>query len=365
MALIKLFILDDDDEYSFNLCNYLTHNYFETFLVNYYNNSYRIEEWIKKIDPDIILLCEKYYNQVCKHSQKNLIILTTGTSSVGLSGVPSIYKYKDADKIAGDIINVFTKAGNIITQSKDKTTKTVALYSAAGNVGKTSVALGISTICSYSGLSVFYLNLEQFPSTSIFFSNNMEYSTSDIIYYTKERDKNLISKISTMSCKDTASNLHYFKEANNAFDINDLLPQDVKFIIDNIKGCGQYDLIVIDMDSQLNENTISLFEVADEILYVFTYEEICLHKTNIFIDNINMLSNGLDQNTFLAHKFLYVANKVSIQALQSINSPLKQEIISKIPYDQSFLSVRNLTKPSGGPELINNALKDIAKRYLV
>ncbi len=365
MALIKLLILDDDDEYSSNLCNYLTHNYSEILLVNYYNNAYKIEEWIKKIDPDIVLMCEKFYNQVCKHFKQNLIILTTGTSSVGLSGVSSIYKYKDVNIIAGEIINVFTKAGNIITQSREKITKTVALYSAAGNVGKTSVALGISTICSYSGLSVFYLNLEQFQSTSIFFSNNMEYSASDIIYYAKEGDKNLISKISTMSCKDTTSNVHYFKDVNNAFDINDILPQDVKLIVDSIKECGLYDLIVIDMDSQLNEKTISLFEVADEILYVFTYEEICLHKTKIFMDNIDMLSNGFDQNTFLAHKFLYVANKVSKQALQSINSPLKIEILSKIPFDQNFNSVRSLIKPNGGPELINNALKDIAKRYLV
>lgn len=136
MALIKLLILDDDDEFSFNLCNFLTHNYSETFLVNYYNNSYKIEEWIKKIDPDIILICEKYYNQVTNHFKKNLIILTTGTNSVGLSDIFSIFKYKDANKIAGDIINFFTKAGNIIKQTKEKATKTIAIYSAAGNVEK-------------------------------------------------------------------------------------------------------------------------------------------------------------------------------------------------------------------------------------
>jgi cellulose biosynthesis protein BcsQ len=364
MALIKLLILDDDDEYSFNLCNYLTHNYSETLLVNYYNNSYKIEEWIKKIDPDIILICEKYYNQVSNHFKKNFIILTTGTNSVGLSDVSTIYKYKDANQIAGDIINIFTKAGNIITQTKDKTTKTVAIYSATGNVGKTSVSLGISMICSYSGLSVFYLNLEQFQSTSIFFSSNIEYSISDIIYYSKESDKNLISKISTMSCKDTASNVHYFKKPNNAFEINELLPQDINIIVETMKECGQYDLIVIDMDSQLNENTISLFQIADEVLYIFTDEEICLHKTKLFIDSINMLSNQLVHNTFLAHKFLYVANKVSKQALQSQKSRFDQEILSKIPFDSSFNSIRNLTKPNGGPELINNALKDIARRYI-
>lgn len=168
-----------------------------------------------------------------------------------------------------------------------------------------------------------------------------------------------------MSCKDVASNVHYFKQANNAFEINELLPQDIKIIIETMKECGQYDLIVIDMDSQLNENTLLLFEKADEILYVFTDEEICLHKTEIFINSINMLSNRFVQNTFLAHKILYVANKVSKQALQSDKLRFTQPILSKIAYEPNLNSIRNLLKPNGGSELINNALKDIARRYII
>ncbi len=364
MALIKLAILDDDDEYSFNLCNYLTHNYSETLLVNYFNNSYKIEEWIKKIDPDIILVCEKYYNQICNQFKTNLIILTTGANSTYLGDVSLIYKYQDANQIAGQIINFFTKSCDIVKLKNEKTAKVVAVYSASGNTGKTSVAMGISTICSYSGISVFYLNFEQFPSTGVFLSSDVEYSIADIIYYAKEKDKNLISKISTMSCKDITSNIHFFKEANNAFEVNELLPQDIELILDTMKSSGLYDLIVLDMDSQLNENNISIFEIADEILYVFTNEEICLHKTKLFKDSINKLSNSSPHNTFLAHKFLYVANKVSKQTLHSQNSYLKEKILSAIPLDLNFNSLKNLFNANGGSELIKNALNDIARRYI-
>lgn len=365
MALIKLFIFDDDDEYSFNLCNFLTHHYSETLLVNYYNNSYKIEEWIKKIDPDIILVCEKYYSQICNQFKENLIILTPGTNSAYLADVPAINKYQDTNQIAGNIINFFTKSSNLIVHKGDKTAKIVAVYSAAGNTGKTSLATGISTICSYSGLSVFHLNLEQFPSTGVFLSDSSEYSIADIIYYAKEQDKNLISKISTMSCKDIASNVHYFKEANNSFEINEMLPQDIESILYTMKLSGLYDLIVIDMDSQLNDNTISIFNMADEILYIFTNEEICLHKTKLFIENIKILSNRTIHSTFFAHKIQYVANKVSKQALQSFNSLQDVNIISKIPLDLSFNSVKTLFKSNGGPEMIKNALKEIARRYIV
>ena len=364
MALIKLLIFDDDDEYTFNLCNFLTHHYSETLLVNYYNSSYKIEEWIKKIEPDIILACEKYYSQICNQFKQNLIILNSGTKSAYLVDVPTINKYQDANQIAGNIINFFTKSSNLIIHKREKTAKIVAVYSAAGNTGKTSLATGISTICSYSGLSVFYLNLEQFPSTGVFLSDSSEYSITDIIYYAKEKDKNLITKVSTMSCKDISSNIHYFKEANNSFEINEVLPQDIELILYSMKSSGLYDLIVIDMDSQLNDNTISIFNMADEILYIFTNEEICLHKTMLFIENMKILSNRTIHSALFEHKIQYVANKVSKQALQSFNSLPDVNIISKIPLDLSFNSVKTLFKLNGGPEVIKSALKEVARRYL-
>lgn len=364
MALIKLLILDDDNEYSFNLCNYLTHHYPEMLLVNYYNDSYNIEDWIKKIDPDIILVCEKYYKQICNHFKDSLILLSPGTNSAYLADVPSINKYQDANLIAGSIINFFTKSSNIITYKKDKVAKIVSIYSPTGNTGKTTVAMGISTICSYSGLSVFYLNLEQFSSTSIFLYSNSEFSIADIIYFAKEKDKNLISKISTMSCKDTASGVHYFKEANNSFEINEIQPQDIELILNTMKSSGLYDLIIIDMDSQLNDNSITIFNIADENLCVFTNEEICLHKTKLFIDSIKMLSNRTIHNTFFAHKFLYVANKVSNQVLQSSYSHLNENVLLEIPYDLNFNSLKSLFNNNGGPEKVNNALKEIARRYI-
>ncbi|MDF2988689.1 MAG: ATPase involved in chromosome partitioning [Eubacterium sp.] len=362
MSLIKLIILDDDDEYSFNLCNFLTHNYPETLLVNYCSNAYNIEEWIKKIDPDIILTCEKYYYQILKHFIKPIALLTSGKNSSSLSEIFSIHKYKNVNKIAGDIINSFTNDGNILNSSKETTTKVISVYSASGNVGKTSVAIGICSICSLSGLNVFYLNLEQFQSTSLFYSNNTEYSFSDLIYYAKAQDKNFISKIAAMRCQEPGTNVYFFKQADNPFEINELLPVDISFITNNLKDCGQYDLIVVDMESRFDSCTLEVFQAVDEVLYILTDEEICLHKTNIFLDSLGKLSNSSNQYTFLAHKILYVANKVSNQGLPLSKIMAHQKIISSIPFSSNIMSINfNLM---GGPETIYNSFKDIAARYL-
>jgi cellulose biosynthesis protein BcsQ len=366
MALIKLLIFDEDDEYSLNLCNYLTHHYSEILLVNWCSNSYNIKQWIEKIDPDIVLTSEKYYKQMADYFHKEIVLLSPVKSLKLISESKSIYKFKDANQIAGEIINSYTAKGNDIHLIKERASKVITVYSASGNAGKTSLALAISSICSFSGKSVFYLNLEQFQSTGIFFSGIGEYSISEVIYYVKQREKSLSSKIHMMASKDIDSGIYYFSQADNVFSTKELLPPDIESLINAIKECGHFDLILVDTDSLLNDSMVKLFDLSDEILYLLTSDPICLHKTKMFIDSINKLSKYNDLSSDLTHKLRYVANKVSQQVLRSEKSFQDQNmnITSFINYDPDFPSLDKLAQLSGGSTTINNLLKDIAKRYL-
>ncbi len=364
MAQIKLMILDDDDEYSSILCNSLTHSYPDTFLVTYCSNTCSFEEWIKKIEPDIVLTGEGLYSEISPHYQKNIIILTSGISKSCVTSLPTIFKYSDVKKIAGEIINIYTRDGNIIVNTKEKASKVVSVHSASGAVGKTSVAVGVCTICSMSGLSVFYLNLEQFQSTEFLFTKNNDNSISDLIYYVKEKDKNLISRLFTMRSQDSATNIFYFNQANNSFELNELVPQDIEFLLTNLKASGLYDLIVVDMDSRLDSNTIKVFESSDEILFIITDEEICLHKSKQFIESIQKYDNSSYPNSYLSHKVKYVANKVSSQDLPLSTKTLSEiSVLSKIPFLQNNTSKKFFFM--GGPEIVNSPFKEIAGRYML
>ncbi len=364
MALIKLLIFDEDNEYSISLCNFLTHSYSETIAVNYCKDLNDINNLIKKIDPQVILASERYYNDIKTYCKRNLILLSSVKTPESTIQNDYIYKYKEVNQIAAEIIDIYTTSGNKIYHTGGKNTKIVSVYSAAGNVGKTSLALAVSSICSFSGLSVFYLNLEQFQSTNIFFNGNTQYSFSDIIYFAKEKDKNLATKIPAICSKEIDSGIHYFSQANNVFDIKEMLPEDIDFIVSAIKDCGYYDLVMIDMDSQLNENTMKVFEKSDEILYVITNDDNCLHKTKLFIESMDLLTKSFENSASIKTKIKFIANKVSKQALQSEKFYLEQELMSQIVYDFDFPSLNNLSKLNGGPEMILNSYRDIAGRYI-
>lgn len=186
---------------------------------------------------------------------------------------------------------------------------------------------------------------------------------SEVIYYLKEQDKNLVSKLSAMRCQDPSTGVFYFKEANNSFEINDLTPGDINFLINSLRECGQYDIIVIDTDSRLDSNSLEVLNAADEIIYVFIDEEICLHKTTTFLESLKKLSNSSTQYTYLYHKINYVANKVSSQGLSLFYKFFSNEKpISEIQLQEHFNS-KNF-RIMGGPE-ITHVLKKITGRYVL
>jgi cellulose biosynthesis protein BcsQ len=371
MSNIKLLILDDDNDYSNNLSTFLTHNYSQIFIVSQLNNNLSdLENCIKQSNADIILTTESYYYRIKKVFNKIIIILSTGMDSLNCSNCPSIFKFTDANKIAAELTAVYANEGHILLNKNSRKGMVVCVYSAAGNIGKTTISLGISSLCAGLGLSVFYLNLERCQSTGLILEDNNEYSFSDIIYYAKCSDGNFNSKVFSMTSFDNNYNIHYFKSPNNSFEMEELTPDNIKTIISCLKESGQYDLIIVDMDSQFNSNAVEAFNISDEILYIINDTEICLHKTKLFLNDLNLFSQG--SNTFLAHKIFYVANKVySRQALLSETSflndynPAGIKILSYLPLIVNNNTISMLIKINGGPEIMNSGLREISLRYMV
>lgn len=371
MSNIKLLILDDDSDYSNNLSTFLSHNYSQVFIVSQLNNNLSdLENCIKQSNADIILTTESYYNRIKNIFNKIIVVLSVGMDNFNYNGCPTIFKYTDANKIAAELTALYADDGHALLNRNSQKGMVVCVYSAAGNIGKTTISLGISSLCAGSGLSVFYLNLERCQSTGLILEDNNEYSFSDVIYYAKCSDGNFNSKVPSMTSFDNNYNIHYFKSPNNSFEMDELTPDNIKTIINCLKESGQYDLIIVDMDSQFNSNAIEVFNISNEILYIINDTEICLHKTKIFLNDLNLFSQG--SNTFLAHKMLYVANKVySRQALLSETSflndynPAGIKILSFLPLIVSSNTISMLIKINGGPEIMNSGLREISIRYMV
>lgn len=365
MALIKIVIFDTDDEYSFNLCNSLTHSFSDKFVVNYCNNSDNTSEYIKQINPDIVLTDENNYLALRNFFKRQIIMLTTGVFSLEYENVLCINKYQEVYKIASEIINCFANSGKLIKTNKEKSAKVIAIYSAVGSSGKTTVARGMCSIFALAG-STFYLNFEQFQTTKFFLPSNTDYSMSDIIYYVKQRDKNFVTRLSSLRCQDYESNVYFFKEVNNSLEINELLPEDIEFLIESIKNSGIYDFIVIDMDSRFDESTLRIMQETDKLLLLLIDDEISLHKTSLFTENLKNLSDsGYEQANNILDKITYSWNKAPQQEYHSPNIyKLTEKPVSCIRFCNNIISKSQKFTLIGGPDQLYEDIKNVADRFI-
>ena len=167
----------------------------------------------------------------------------------------------------------------------------ITFYSPCGGAGKSTLAVGTSVQCAQNNMSTFYLNFEKFPSTGLYFdSNNSSQNFSNILYYLKENNKNLSLKIEGSRSIDRSTGVHYFSPPENVFDIDELSPDEAKKLVGQLIKMACYDVVIMDISSELNDVNISVLECSDLVYFVLPYDTVSKHKLEMLMKGFEILS---------------------------------------------------------------------------
>ena len=121
---------------------------------------------------------------------------------------------------------------------------------------------------SREGKKIFYLNLEKFGGSDLYFSGDGDMSFSDVIYSLKSRKSNLLIKLES-STKTDESGVNFFSDCKNAFDMMELKDAEIGSLLQGIGQLGEYDEIVMDLSGDLTERMVFLMQdYADSVVYV-------------------------------------------------------------------------------------------------
>ncbi|MCX8129528.1 MAG: AAA family ATPase [Clostridia bacterium] len=293
MAGINLVIADNDEAYLDSFVSYMIRYYPHRFTVNTFSGIKDLRGYLEEVSDkvDILLISEDLeHDSVDKSKIGCFIILTKGKAARGEGEQYCINKYQYGDRLAACILGVYSEktGGKFNGESKNKNTRVVSVFSPQGGSGKTSIALSACIQCARKGSMVFYLNLEEFNSTSAFLNCKSDLNFSNVIYYLKERSRNLALKIEASKCVDPVWGFHYFAPSDNDVEINEISFEDVNELIDQIKSLGIYDFIFIDMSSSFNARNTGLLGISDRILLVFGMEMSSESKIARFVDSLDI-----------------------------------------------------------------------------
>ncbi len=301
-AYLKAFVdfLSADYNYKFNICHFTKVDYLIKYLTA--NNC--------RVDISVIDFAS-YTDEILNYDVGEIVILTQGYHQLEDKTVKLVNKYQQGDKLISEILNCCSEASciNDFNNNNKKKTNVVAVYSPIGGSGKTCIAIGAAIRCINRGFKVFYLNLESASSVDLFFDCNKVHSISEVLYFLKEKGKNINNKIEALKSVDAITGIHFLSSPDRCFDYDEIEPEEYKHLIASIVEIGIYDFVFVDMPSDINKRVIPLLDICDNIILPALEDGLSNNKLEKFYNELKAVDGELYER--VKGKITKVVNRAS------------------------------------------------------
>jgi len=343
MAKINIVIADSDELYLNHLTNYLI-EHMNTFEVCSFTTKESLIKYVgdKSNKIDIIAFTEDLMDGTISMANAPAKILLSDGTFTELE-FETVNKFQKAEKFINDILMIYAeKTGRVEAVSLgDKDTKIVGFFSPVGGSGKTTLALATAYALGCQGKRVFYLNAERINSTAGVLNLAGEGSLSDLYLTVKTRGANIGLRIIANKFTDMNTNISYINPSESSLEINEITLDEFKKLLKEFEQLGEFDVVVVDFDSEFDKEKIELLSCMDRIIVPFTSDTLSLAKLGLFIKELGMY----DELRSIADKSVFVLNKSNAQstaALQSSGALGNCEVRANIGITPVFADLKNL-----------------------
>ena len=232
-------------------------------------------------------------------------------------GMGRISKYQRISALVANMLEQYAKVSPDSRGYDSKRARITAVWSPAGGVGKTTVALAYAGKMASEGKQALYLNLEHFSSAPAYFHETGR-SISSVFEMLEAHEGNVRILISGIRCQE--SGVSYFCRPDNFDDMNILSPENIAALVDT---CSEMtDELIIDMSSVCGERERQVFDLADSVFIVTDSSSTAQAKLCQFSAQHNVFGR-------IKEKAVFIANRGA-----EIGAPLVDTIIS-LPFVQT------------------------------
>lgn len=296
---IQLLLATNDQDYAEYLYAMLAKHHADMFELSLCTHTANLSAMLEKRRYDVCLL-EAQADEPYDLTRVQLVLLLQGAQSSipeALSAYARIRKYQRISCIASTILERYAQVAKARSVLDDgPRARITAVWSPAGGVGKTSVALAYAAQQASRGQQTAYLNLEHFCSLSAFLSDSGK-SISSVF---ERADEDPALQMRSIRQTDAASGLFYYGAPENYDDMNILGAKEVMQILE-AAATGVTELVV-DLPATCDDRIQAVLTAADRILLVTDRSAAAQKKIALFMAQHNIYSA-------LKHKVTPVANK--------------------------------------------------------
>ena len=199
-----------------------------------------------------------------------------------------------------------------------KQTETIMIYSPAGGTGTSTLSLIIAETIAKRHKRVLYLSTENIQSLSVYLGSEH--------FMSKELERKIALKAfdAVSELKNElveAGGVYYVPPIRQAAAVLGIREEHYIHLIQKIRESNDFDYIVVDTDSGLTSEKVSMMVCADRVAVVAAQDRISAKKLDIFLDNIDCSDTG---------KFMFICNKYRGEKENNLtNSTMKNSCIVK------------------------------------
>ena len=306
---IKLLVATYEADYAQHLSNHISKHYADSIIVYMCKTENSLSEALKAQKFDVALFENEIFENEDISSVDMPLILTTEAEMYGIKDeTKAIIKYQRISSIVSEIMTKCAKISKYIMGINSLRANITAVWSPAGGVGKTTVALSYAAKKVAEGKQVLYLNLEPFSSVPAYFSENGK-SISTVFEMLGEGEGNIKMLIRGICQQDSGVGVAYFCHPENFDDMYALSAENIKELTSVCASVTEE--LVIDMSCVCDWRTRKVFESADKILLVADTTMVAKVKLSQFLSQHNVFESIKEKVVFIANKGAVVAKQVS------------------------------------------------------
>ena len=303
---IRVGLYDQDTRYINKLVNYFNVHYSESLEMHTFSSIDAIFEQIKKHRLDLLLIDPESVEESFSVPQSvGMAYFSTNAGIDTIRGKKTICKFQKSELIYKEILNLYSELDKNVSIKAWKGNCDIHLFiGASGGVGTSTIAAACARNLAENGRKILYLNLESTGIVDEFFKGEMNYGLSDILYAIKSNHSNLILKLTSMVDKDPCG-VNFLRPFAVSLDEEEMTAEDLETLIDTLISTGNFDSMVIDMDSVATEKRNLVANRADNIFLITSGLPISNRKLAKKLQEFNLIDERDDSRLFPHVQVMY------------------------------------------------------------
>lgn len=340
MGKINLVLADSDDFFLKSLSRYiLDHN--SAFEVNIFTSDEYLLKYISNNSVDILLIEEGMLTSDVLSKTKNIITLILDDVSKETATYIHINKYQKTEAFLKEITFRYAegKGDKSLFSSNSRHANVISVYSPVGGSGKTTFALALAGTLAKNGVKVFYLNMEKFNSSVLYFGKNGE-SISEIFLKIKNKTVNLSFEIIKRLLVDE-SGVKYLGAVESAMEFDELTSDELNNLINELASIDDIDYLILDLPTEFDMKFIDIVKHSNYVSVICTEDSTGVLKLNSFLQELSIFPDL----KMSYEKIIPVINKSNTREIpHSIQEILKEKQIACIIPQLNLNNVSTVTQ---------------------